>query len=167
MRRQFRYTAFFSVLFVQRGRQKGIKILLIHGSGNFHVSACIRRESRFGHAVSARTAARAAGKPNRPRRRCRRRYPYPAESSAFSSFLSVSSRTALMRRIVCRRKTRNSSPCAIFRQPIKKDSPGHLAAPGESGIISLRYPYYLRGFLIAACAAARRAIGTRNGEQET
>ena len=26
---------------------------------------------------------------------------------------------------------------------------------------------YLRGFLIAACAAARRAIGTRKGEQLT
>ena len=26
---------------------------------------------------------------------------------------------------------------------------------------------YLRGFLIAACAAARRAIGTLNGEHET
>ena len=26
---------------------------------------------------------------------------------------------------------------------------------------------YLRGSLIAACAAARRAIGTRKGEQET
>ena len=32
------------------------------------------------------------------------------------------------------------------------------------------FPNYLsiaRGALIAACAAARRAIGTRNGEQET
>ena len=26
---------------------------------------------------------------------------------------------------------------------------------------------YLRGFLMAACAAARRAIGTRKGEQDT
>ena len=58
-------------------------------------------------------------------------------------------------------------PVCGFPAADKKDSPGHLAAPGESGIISLRYPYYLRGFLIAACAAARRAIGTRNGEQET
>ena len=27
--------------------------------------------------------------------------------------------------------------------------------------------HYLRGFLIAACAAARRAMGTRKGEQLT
>ena len=27
--------------------------------------------------------------------------------------------------------------------------------------------YFFRGFLIAACAAASRAIGTRKGEQDT
>lgn len=31
----------------------------------------------------------------------------------------------------------------------------------------LRVNFYLRGFLMAACAAASRAIGTRKGEQET
>ena len=32
--------------------------------------------------------------------------------------------------------------------------------------IALKFNY-LRGFLICACAAARRAIGTLNGEHET
>ena len=47
----------------------------------------------------------------------------------------------------------------------------------ETGAVHLRYGFlfalfkrshnHLRGFLIAACAAARRAIGTRKGEQLT
>ena len=41
-------------------------------------------------------------------------------------------------------------------------------APCLSGPVPKRYPAYSPIFSrIAACAAARRAIGTRNGEQDT
>ena len=36
-----------------------------------------------------------------------------------------------------------------------------------SGVALKHKNYFARFSLIAACAAARRAIGTRNGEQET
>ena len=37
----------------------------------------------------------------------------------------------------------------------------------EAGFFFIATFVYLRGFLIFACAAARRAIGTRKGEQDT
>ena len=50
----------------------------------------------------------------------------------------------------------------------------HPRVGGEKGAVHLHYlcflkpsRNYLRGFLMAACAAARRAMGTRKGEQLT
>lgn len=61
--------------------------------------------------------------------------------------------------------------CTVKKDPARKSLQGLLAIGFASGFavgVALKHKnYFARFSLIAACAAARRAIGTRNGEQET
>ena len=62
---------------------------------------------------------------------------------------------------------RNHAFCALFsslRLDRQAESPERINLSGDSFVFQSLAAYLL---LIAACAAARRAIGTRNGEQDT
>ena len=50
---------------------------------------------------------------------------------------------------------------------LRKKERGPLPAPAPDLFRGQRLPPYFLGFLMFACAAASRAIGTRNGEQLT
>lgn len=71
-------------------------------------------------------------------------------------------------RMVVNRKLQNRSYRArgSFRTGSTKKAPRPMGRGAFTVMMRKNAIRYL-GYLIAACAAARRAIGTRNGEQET
>ena len=76
---------FFSVLFVQRGRQKGHKNSSYPRIWQFsRFRLCIRRESRFGHAVSARGFPRDKAR-KAEKLRMKHRRAAPCSTSAFGA----------------------------------------------------------------------------------
>jgi len=60
-------------------------------------------------------------------------------------------------------------PSSLYHMPVDGKHPCHETVWKEkaNALMTFAFQFVQRGFLMFACAAARRAIGTLNGEHDT